>query len=59
LKKVVFGGLCIIAGILLCWMFDSQNILNDNQIERTLQFLLPLSVGIFGLKLGIQGLRKD
>jgi hypothetical protein len=59
MKKVVFGGFCMIVGILLYWMFYSQNILNDNQFERILQLLLPLGIGILGLILGIKGLRKD
>ena len=59
MKKIVWGGFCLIAGILLFWMFDTVDILYGTNIPEVLMRIAAVVLGISGLVLGFQGLRKD
>lgn len=58
MKKVVWGGFCMIASILLFWMFSTITITSSNLPELALK-ILSVGFGIYGLVVGLQGLRKD
>ena len=63
MKKVVFGGFCIIAAILLFWMSDSITFITGSStyassIPEFILKILSVGLGVFGFTLGIKGLRE-
>jgi len=58
MKKVIFGGFCLIAGVLLFCL----SLMTLNNTGNTIYghiAMLGAALGVFGLILGIVGLRKD
>ena len=59
MKKIVWGGFCLIAGILLFWTSSSMDLYMDTNIPEIILKLLAVAFSIYGLVLGFTGLRKD
>jgi len=62
-EKVIFGGFCIIAAILLFWMSDSITFIPGastyaSSIPEFILKVLSTGLFVFGFALGIKGLRE-